>query len=519
MNAPSHSSGSLSYGLDDFVSALFRNKKKVIGIPLVIFTIAALSIWFIPRQYRSEAKLFMQVGRESVKLDPTATTGDTISMQTNDRASEIITVVDMLKSRGTIEKVVDKLGPDVVLGRGLKNERTNVVVEALQAGIGQVVQLLRSIDPVSDRERAVITIERNLEVEAEHDSLLIYARYDAKSPALAKLVTQTLVDIYRDEHLRLHRTSGSKAFFADQFETLKTRLDGAVDKMRQAKNRMSMVSIDSRRGTLESRMASTELSLYGNLQQLAATRARVANIRKQLAATPERMIAEETTVPNTGADLLREQVFELQVLMLDQQAKYSDDHPLLQATREQLKQAEAMFDEQAGDRHETTNNSNPNHHALTLSLAMEESSLAGIVAQSNKLEEQRTAVLADLRQLNDYELEIDQLSRTVQLARSNYFRYAENLEKARIDEELDKERISNAILAQEATFAEKPVSPSKVIIIAFSLLLSISSVVSMVLIGEKIGDRIYKEEQLEESLRIPVFGVLPEQKQYMKTLA
>ncbi len=518
MNGNLHTASSPSYGLGDFISALFRNRKKVIGIPLVILTIAALCIGFIPRKYQSEAKLFMQVGRESVKLDATATVNDTISMQTNDRDSEIVTVVDMLQSRGTIEKVVDRLGPDVVLGRGLKNERTNIVIETLQAGIGKAVNLLRSIDPVSDRERAVVLIERNLDVEAEHDSMLICASYDAKSPALAQLVTQTLVDVYRDEHLRLHRTSGSKEFFTDQFETLKTRLDGAVDKLRQAKNRMNMVSIDSRRGTLESRLASIELSLYGNLQQLAATRARVADVRKQLAATPERMVAEETTIPNTGADLLREQVFELQVLMLEQQAKYSDGHPLLLATREQLKQAEAMFDEQSEDRQETTNNINPNHRTLTLSLATEESSLAGIVAQSNKLDEQRSTIFADLKQLNNHELEIDQLSRTVQLARSNYFRYAENLEKARIDEELDKERISNAILAQEATYAEKPVSPSKVIISAFSLLLSISSVVSVVLIGEKIGDRIYKEEQLEESLQVPVFGVLPEQKQYMKTL-
>ncbi len=516
MNHSLPQSGTSSYGISDFIRALFRNKKKVLFVPLLILSLAALVIWLAPREYRSEAKLFLQIGRESVKLDPTATTGDIISMQSNNRDSEIVTAMETLKSRGTIEKVVDRLGADVVLGEGgVGEKKSNVLVQALRSGVGKAIQLVKSIDPVSDREQAVITIERNLYVEAENDSMLITAGYDAETPELAQLVTRTLIDVYRKEHLRLHRTSGSKQFFTEQHNSLKQQLDDSVDQLRQAKNRMNMVSIDSRRNTLEDRMAATELSLYSNLQELASTRARVADIRKQLTVTPERMVSAETTVPNTGTDLLREQVFALQVLMLDQQSKYNDDHPSLQVTREQLKEAQAMLEAESVDRQETTNDINPNHRALALSLAQEESQMAGVVAQNNKLNEQRARVVADLKQLNDNELEIDQLNRTSELARSNYFHYAEKLEKARIDEELDKNAISNAIKAQEATLAEKPVSPSKLLIGALAMMLSFASVVSLVLISENLSNPIYKEEQLEESLHLPVFGVLSEHRQSM----
>ena len=520
MNNSIMPSGMPSYGIGDFIKAMFRNKKKVVFVPFMILSLAALVILFAPREYRSEAKLFMQLGRESVKIDGTATTGDTISMQSNSRDGEIVTAMESIKSRGTIEKVVDQLGADVVLGEGsIGDEKPNVLVQALRSGLGMAIQLVKSIDPVSDREQAVITIERGLNVEAENDSTLITLRYDAETPELAQLVTQTLIDVYRKEHLRLHRTSGSKQFFTEQHDSLKKQLDESVDQLRLAKNRMNLVSIESRRNTLEERMANIELSLYSNLQQLASTRARVADIRKQLAATPERMVAEETTVPNTGTDLLREQVFALQVLMLDQQSKYSDDHPSLQVTREQLEEAKSMLKAESVDRQETTNDTNPNHSALALAIAQEESVLAGVVAQNNKLNEQRTTVIADQKNLNGHELEIDRLNRTSDLARSNYFRYAEKLEKARIDEELDRNAISNAIKAQEATFAEKPVSPSKLLIGALAMMLSFASVVSLVLVSEKLSNPIYKEEQLEESLQLPVFGVLPEQKQHMKTIA
>ncbi len=519
MNNSGLSNGNLSIGLDDLIRPLFRNKKKVLFVPLLILGLATLVIVFAPRAYRSEAKLFLQVGRESMQIDPTTTVGDTISMQSNSRDNEIITAIDTLKSRGTIEKVVDRLGPEIVLGGGDgEAAESNVVVKNLKRAAGQVLKVLKSIDPVSDRERAVVLIERNISVDAESDSSLITVQYDADNPKLAQLVMQAMIDIYREEHLRLHRTSGSKDFFTQQHAKLKKQLDTTVDRLRHAKNRLNMVSIESRRKTLEDRLGNVELSLYASLQQLAAAEARVADTKKQLAATPERTVAEETTVPNTGTDSLREQIFSLRVLMLEQQSKYSKDHPALQATQAQLEEAEAMFKSESVDRRETTQDVNPNHRSLALAWAQEESQLAGLLAQTNKLEEQRATVIADQKSINNHELEIDQLKRESQLARTNFFRYAENLEKARINEELDNNAITNAVKAQEATFAEKPVSPNKLLIGGLALLLSLSSVAVFVLIGEKLNSPIYQAQQLEETLQLPVFGVVSERRQSLSSI-
>jgi len=520
MNESAYFGGDRSYGVSDFIRALFRNKKKVIFAPLSVLGLATLIILFAPRKYRSEAKVYMQVGRESVKLDPTATTGDTISLQSSSRDSEIVTAMESLKSRGTIEKVVDKLGPNVVLGRGgVGKKKANMFTDALKASVGRAMQVAKSIDPVSDRERAVIKIERNLAVDAENNSTLITTSYDAETPQLAQLVVQTLIEVYEDEHLRLHRTTGSKEFFTQQHDEIKVKLDDSLDKLRIARNRLNLVSIESRRGTLESRMGQIELALYSNLQQLAVVRARVADIKKQLAATPDRVVSAETTVPNTGTDLLREQVFTLQVLLLDLEAKYNEDHPSLQAARKQLDKAEAMLKTESIDRQQSTNDINPNHRTLSLSLAQEESQLAGYIAQSNMLNEQRAAVIADLKSINDNALEIDTYNRESQLARTNFFRYAENLEQTRINEALDEQQITNAIRAQNATLAEKPISPNKFLIASLAILISITSVVPLVLISEKLNNPIYDENQLEDSLRLPVFGVLPEKKRYLKTTA
>jgi len=453
-----------------------------------------------------------------MKLDPTATTGDTVNLQQSNRDAEIVTVIEVLQSRGVISKVVDQLGTDVVLGKAGpgSTEKPNFIVGAVQSVIGGAINLIKSIDPISERERAIILLERNMNVEAEHNSVLIAVTYDAKTPELAQLVTQTILDVHGQEHLRLHQTSGSKVFFEDQHETLRAKLDTAITRLRDSKNEMGITSIEGRRGTLEARIGAIEMERYTTLQQMAATRARIADVKQQLAAIPERITAEQQTIPNSGADLMRAQLYGIQMRLLELESKFHADHPQVLATRLKVEQAKTILAREVGERKETTDDINPNHRAMKLQLAEAESQLAGHVAQDTLLVAQSQEIHADLRKLNSFEVQLEQLEREAKLARTTLFRYAENLEKVRVDEELDKQLITNINVPQTATLAEKPVSPSKLLVIALSLLLACTGSVALVFGSEKINDRVYREDQLEKSLQLPVVATIPEDAAYGK---
>jgi uncharacterized protein involved in exopolysaccharide biosynthesis len=502
-------------GLGDLAAIFFRHKKKALFFSSSLVALATLIILFAPRKYRSEARLFLQVGRESVRLDPTATTGKTIALQQAGRDSEVATAIEVLYGRSILEQTVDRLTPEVVLGQaGTGQAKPNPVADAVLTPLRMAVAAIKNIDPISKREEAVIQLERNFEVDAEHESTVISLTYDAETAQLAQQIMDTIVDVYRQEHVRLHQTSGSKPFFEQQRDDLEQQLASAEQALRETKNRMGFASIESRRSTLERRLAAIELSRNGVMQSISAAEARITALAEHAQALPERLHTSTKQAPNTGADSLRSQLYGLQMQLMNLEAKFNKDHPLVAATQKQVDEAQQMLDGEADSREEIFESINTNQRALLLEQAQVESAQAGHIAQLAELDQQRAAVLAEMRKLNDDELEIQVLERNATIARTNFFGYAEKLEEARVDEELDRLNITNVVVAQQATLAEKPVSPSKMLVGALSLLLAIAGTAALVLACEKFDSRVHSEDQIESVLRLPVLAAVPEGRIY-----
>jgi uncharacterized protein involved in exopolysaccharide biosynthesis len=196
-------------------------------------------------------------------------------------------------------------------------------------------------------------------------------------------------------------------------------------------------------------------------------------------------VAEKKSVPNQGADLLRQQLYALQVKVMELQAKYKETHPLLVAAKEQLAQAKQEMARQVGQRTETTDNINTIYRDLSLELNREQGITAGLKARQAELASQKQSVIASLRALNAQEIKIDQLARQADLARDKYMQYSRKLEEARIDNALENENISNVSIVQSATLAEKPISPSKPLVVIATFMLAIAGTVGLVLAEER----------------------------------
>src|SRR5262245_26229393 len=154
------------------------------------------------RLYRSEAKMFVRPGRESVTVDPIVTNGQAVTM-TDARESEINGIAEMLHSRALLEKVVDQLRAETILEKEPGSKSLGDYLEPLDR------VNLNPAKVYSLRDKAIRRMTKNLRILTSKKSSIVTVSYEARDPALAKDALENLLKIAQDEHSRVNQTRGS----------------------------------------------------------------------------------------------------------------------------------------------------------------------------------------------------------------------------------------------------------------------------------------------------------------------
>jgi uncharacterized protein involved in exopolysaccharide biosynthesis len=149
-------------------------------------------------------------------------------------------------------------------------------------------------------------------------------------------------------------------------------------------------------------------------------------------------------------------------------SRYTEDHPDVLAIRRQVRDAQAIADQQPPRRTQSRHATHPAQQKLIVDLWTEKATVDGLKAQAAALQRQRDDVLASLRAANEQDIHLAGLQRQVDLLDSNYRKHRENLDQVRIDHELRAQKISNVNVAQPATFDPRPVSPKRGLLLALA---------------------------------------------------
>jgi uncharacterized protein involved in exopolysaccharide biosynthesis len=219
--------------LRDLYAVLFRHKTRILLFFCIVMVTVTLGTFLASEVYESDAKLLVRLGRESVSLDPTATTGQVVNIG-QDRENEVNSELAILLSREMAEKVVDAVGAKMLLEGP---DEISYVGDSLLARMWHQMKALFRLpavalaklfpDPIEElkeRDRAVRLISKKLVIEASKKSSIINISYEAQTPGLARDVVSRLIGFYLDKHITVHRTNGSYQFFDQQKEELHSAL-------------------------------------------------------------------------------------------------------------------------------------------------------------------------------------------------------------------------------------------------------------------------------------------------------
>ena len=493
--------------------SLWQHKGKGACWFILVVAATATVILYWPRGYRSEAKLFVRLGRESVSLDPTATMGQTIAVSES-RENEINSILEILKSRDVAERVVDLVGPELVLNRSSLAGGSNLP-DGLRRPfkwLGDAIGKLPSLDavPVSDHERAVTLLENSLEIWTPKKTSVIGIRFLGATPEAAQRVVAAVLETYRSEHVRLHRTERSYGFFDEQKQLLQDKLRQAHDELRDAKNQVGLNSIESQQLTIQDEVRAIEAQSGAAQSELAASEAKVGALKRALDAVPAKVVTQEVVgFPNQAADLMHDSLFKLQAAQSEMQSRYTADHPLMIAMNEQIRKLQATLDEQPKERTQSTTAVHPGHQQLELSWLTEQANLASLQARVAKLEAQHAVALERVKDLNSKESGVAQAQRQVDLLEANYRTYAEKLEQARIDQQLETEQISNVNILEPATYVAKAATPNRLLVGGLGLILAVSGSILICLLADYSDHSLKTPDDVEKSLDLPVLMSIP----------
>jgi uncharacterized protein involved in exopolysaccharide biosynthesis len=502
---------------------MWRHKKKALTCFLLVTaaTIAAASL--LPRRYHSEGSLLVRLGKENATLDRTATMSqDTVVAVPTSRENELNSVVDILHGRTIAEKVVDALGPAFILTDGAAPENGRATGAAywasrcrraagdLASAGKDLLRRLGGVAALSDRDRAVIALREQYEVAPVHKSDVIRIECQGPSPQWSQTVMAKFLEIYVEEHIRLHRTNGSLQFFTEQAARSRQELAKKEEALRDLKTATGLASPVDQRQALVGRLARVEDDLMQAEAAHRVSESRIQVLRKQLGELPSQYVESRVSgIGNEGTDQVRSHLYELQIKKAAAAAKYTDSHPLLAEINAQLRDSRAAAEREEPTRTHVTTSKNRLHVETELALLQEEPVLVSLQGKTEVLHSQLAAVGGQLKTLNENEMQITKLARDIELLQGTYGKYAANLEQARIDDALETQRMSNISVVEPATWEPEPAFPRMRGVLACSLLAGCLAAVSVALLAQRRDHSFHTPADVQERLGLPVLTSIP----------
>ena len=504
----------------DFYYILFRHKWKGILFFFAVMITVTLGTFLAAEIYRSDARLMVRIGRESVTLDPTVTTNPIIAVGQS-RESEINSELEILKSRELALKVVEAIGPGPILNRpDEKNLGVNPAQDQLRGirrSFRETKKQIRSfleewdvISPLDDREKAAIKFVKDLSIETQKNSNILFLSYEAQSAELAQSVLAKLIEFYLDKHLVAHRTPGSYQFFDQQADQLRGELGKSEEDLKKMKERTGVASLDEHRRILMARMGSLQQEAESTQAALAISRAKVQDLKNKLAALSPTYVTQETkSNSNYGMDLMRAKLYELRLKEQELLSKFTEDSQPVQEVRRQIAEAQSLLAKEEATRTEVTTGINTTYQQINLALLTEMANLSSLEAKARVISQQLRAGRKEIQDLTETELRMVTLQREVALQDGKYRKYSEQLEQSRIDQALEINKISNISVVQTATVSQEPVRPRKALNLALGLFIAVIGALGLPFFSEFVDHSIKTPEDVEEKLRLQLLASIP----------
>jgi len=429
--------------LSDIFKILKRNRLLILSILFAVLVITAFYAFLSPKIYEASATLKMNTGNESSLLR-LASSVPSFILPAGGVQSDYQTSIEMIKSRRTLEKVIDDLK----------------------------LQQLDRFKKLSKDEIMKFLLEK-IEVQPIKDTSLVKISFQDKDREFAEKVVDAVVNSYIQtlEEVAQNEASNTRKFIESQLPQIEERLNKAELALQQFKEKNKIFLIDEQTKLLLENLTNFESQLLQAKISMEEAKKESEAIQKILSKEEKMMVTSQMISDNPVVVQLRSKLIDLNVELAGLLTKYKSTDQQVVALKRQISEVEKQLqNEVAKIVSQEQRTINPNYQTLLSQLITLEVRINTNDAYIQALEKVISNYQSQVDGLPKLERELFGLMREREIAEKLYTMFVQKREEARIQEAGASSGVS---VVDEAFVPNIPVKPNKKLILAIGFVLGV----------------------------------------------
>ncbi len=455
--------------------SLFKHRRLVIGVFLLVFLASATVAFIRPRTWRANTKIIVKLG-ETAQLAPAEAPSRSINLPLN--ADVVNTEAEIVKSRQVLEETVAKLG--------IKPE------------------------PGTDLATMIDGMQKALTVAPAPSSNVLQISYLGRAPDRAAKMVNTITDVYIDHHNQAYRNEGVRSFYGEQLRILETQMKDAQHRLRDYLRKTNVVDVEQEVHILNQDLAEAEKALKGHRAKIIGVQSKLDEVEAQLAKTPTHVPYQEQYKANPLIQTFKDKLAQLEIDRYQAMQAYMPDDRHVKDKDEEIANIQKRVHEEKDRLLDTQMfQENEIYRELQRNYLTIKASLADLQVREAPMTEHVGYLKKRVQELRDERFMINNLKQDADEKTYAFDLYWKKQEEARITEAMKNQSIVNVSVVEHAT---PPTQPENGLLLPLLLGVLGGAIVAsgMAIAVEYVNRRLRFEEEVERYLELPVLAVIPD---------
>lgn len=491
-----------------FLNIFFKYKLTLIIVIATTLITTVFGTMLLTPIYEAESAIMVNFGREYVYMPEV---GEKTPYNYYNRTGVINTEIEILNSKDLHEKVVETIGINNIYPEITEKQQHNNFSLSKLINFGKNNQSTANNNSENlPLNLATEKFEYFLSIRGNSQSNVIKVEFQHHDPNIAAKALNLLIEFFQEKHLEAFRDPKIYRFLEKMVADYKVKLDISEANLERFRKDNSVFSFEEQKEILLNQRGDFDQLLKETESEVVASRERLKSLNLQFKKmSKSTALFSETSERADVIDNAKSKLLDLQLKEQELLSVYSELSPKVKNIRNQIKVVEDFLNDQKNTHLAIVRRGKDNaYQEVETDINLTKAELQGLTAKSKVLESKIKEIDKSLQQyaITEKEMRSLELERTVN--EDNYRIYLEKFEEAKVNNEMDKQVLTNIRIVSKATPPQKPYKPNMELNLLFGISLGIAGGLALIFTKDYLHQGLNSAEDVEHRLGLPVLATV-----------